>query len=79
MGTLESGKLADLAALDLSAPETQPIHHVHSQLVYSASSRQFTDVWVDGRRVLAHGELTTLDLDATLAAAQGWADRLAAA
>ncbi|MEJ2534732.1 MAG: TRZ/ATZ family hydrolase [Gammaproteobacteria bacterium] len=76
LGSVEPGKLADLAALDLSWPETQPLHHVHSQVVYAASRRQFTDVWVAGRRLLSGGELTTLDLDAVLARAQEWSERM---
>jgi 5-methylthioadenosine/S-adenosylhomocysteine deaminase len=77
VGTIEPGKQADLCALDLSEPETQPLHHVVSQLVYAASRRQFSDVWVAGRRVLNSGRLTTIDLKETTAAARGWQDRLA--
>jgi 5-methylthioadenosine/S-adenosylhomocysteine deaminase len=52
IGSIEAGKQADFCALDLRAPETQPLHHVLSQLVYAASTRQVSDVWVAGRRVL---------------------------
>jgi len=72
VGTIEAGKRADLCAVDLSHPETQPIHHVHSQVVYSAASRQVSDVWVDGARLLRDGALTTLDLEAVLASAEHW-------
>ena len=34
IGSIEPGKQADLCALDLGAPETQPLHHVISQVVY---------------------------------------------
>ncbi|MGD2128080.1 MAG: TRZ/ATZ family hydrolase [Lysobacterales bacterium] len=77
VGTIEPGKQADLCALDLSEPETQPLHHVVSQLVYAASRRQFSDVWVAGRRVLNSGRLTTIDLEETTSAARTWQDRLA--
>lgn len=77
IGSIEPGKQADLCALDLSAPETQPLHHVVSQLVYSASRRQFTDVWVAGNRLLCNSELTTIDLGAVLESAQKWRSRLA--
>jgi 5-methylthioadenosine/S-adenosylhomocysteine deaminase len=77
IGSVEVGKQADLAALDLEAPETRPLHHLHSQLVYAASGRQFTDVWVAGRRLLHAGELTTLDLGEILATADAWARRMA--
>ena len=76
VGSIESGKQADLAALDLSHPETQPLHNVVSQLIYAASSRQFTDVWVAGERLLQAGELTTLDMAAILARAERWRVRM---
>ncbi len=76
-GSIEPGKQADLCALDLNAPETQPLHHVVSQLIYAASRRQFTDVWVAGKRLLDDGELTTIDLDAVLNSARKWRSRLA--
>jgi 5-methylthioadenosine/S-adenosylhomocysteine deaminase len=75
-GSIEVGKEADLCALDLSAPETQPLHHAVSQLIYAASSSQISDVWVAGKRLLSSGELTTLDLPAILAKAEHWRSRL---
>jgi len=76
-GSIEPGKQADLCALDLSAPETQPMHHVVSQLIYAASRRQFTDVWVAGKRLLEGGHLTTIDLDSVIRSARKWQSRLA--
>ena len=76
LGSIEVGKRADLAAMDLSAPETQPLHEVHAQLVYSASSRQFTDVWVEGRRLLAEGEPTSEELRRAAEVGPVWKARL---
>lgn len=76
IGSIEAGKQADLCALDLDHPETQPLHHVVSQVVYSASSRQVSDVWVAGRRLLEQGRLTTIDLDKVLAQAGEWRQRI---
>ena len=77
LGSIEPGKQADLCALDLSAPETQPLHHVVSQIIYSASRRQVSDVWVAGRRLLNSGELTTIDVDEVIHRARAWHTRLA--
>lgn len=77
IGSIEVGKQADLCALNLNSPETQPLHNVVSQLVYAASSRQVSDVWVAGRQLLAEGELTTIDLEAVLDSARKWQARLA--
>ena len=77
IGSIEAGKEADLCAIDLSAPETQPLHHVVSQVIYAASRRQVSDVWVAGRRVLDSGRLTTIDLEETMSRARLWSARLA--
>jgi 5-methylthioadenosine/S-adenosylhomocysteine deaminase len=76
IGSIEPGKEADLCAIDLSCPETQPLHHVVSQVIYAASRRQVSDVWVAGRRVLNSGQLTSIDLEETTNRARLWAARL---
>ena len=77
IGSIEPGKQADLVALDLAQPETQPLHHVVSQVVYAASARQVSDVWVAGRRVLNSGALETIDLEEVMHSAASWQERLA--
>ena len=52
------------------------LYHVISQLVYAASARQISDVWVAGRRVVRRGELTTLDTREVIHKANEWRDRL---
>ncbi len=76
-GSIESGKAADLVCVDLSAPETQPLHHVVSQLVYAAGRQQVSDVWIDGVRKLDGGAVVAIDLDAVLANARQWRERIA--
>jgi 5-methylthioadenosine/S-adenosylhomocysteine deaminase len=78
LGSIEAGKWADLAALDLSFPETQPVHNVISQIAYAANCRQFTDVWVAGKRLLSNGVLTGLDLHGVMEKAEEWRTRIAA-
>jgi 5-methylthioadenosine/S-adenosylhomocysteine deaminase len=62
----------------LRAPETQPLFNVVSQLIYAASSRQFTDVWVAGRRLLDKGKLTSIEIEDVLASAESWRLKLSA-
>jgi len=76
IGSIEPGKSADLAAVRLGEVETAPVHHVVSQLVYAASRRQVSDVWIEGRRVLENGETTTLDADRILQESEQWRRRL---
>ena len=77
IGSLLPGKWADMTAVDLNVPECQPVYNPLSQLVYSASRRQVTDVWVAGQQLLRQGELTRLDLSAILQRAQRWQQRIA--
>ncbi len=76
IGSLEVGKSADIAALDLGDIETQPLFDPISDLVYAGSRHQVSDVWVAGRRLLNKRELTTLDRDDIAARAQAWRERL---
>ena len=78
IGSLTPGKWADITAVDLSGPETQPVHDALSTLVYSADRRQVTDVWVAGRRLLQDRRLTQLDLPAILERVASWGERIAA-
>ena len=77
IGSLEPGKEADVVAIDLSPPETWPVYHPSSQIVYSASAQQVSDVWVAGRRVLEDRRLLTIDLDEVRARAGEWRGRIA--
>lgn len=76
IGSLEVGKAADLAAVDLSAMATTPVHNVISHLVYAASRNQVSDVWVAGRRLVEGGELATLDAERIRAESRQWGMRL---
>ena len=78
-GSIEAGKQADLAAVDLlSHAATQPVYHPVSQLVYSAARHQVTDVWVAGKRKVRDGALTELDLAEVLRDARQWRQKIAA-
>jgi 5-methylthioadenosine/S-adenosylhomocysteine deaminase len=72
LGSIETGKLADLCAVNLQVPESQPSHNIISDLVYSVSRQQVTDVWVAGRRLLNDRVLTTIDESGALAKAGQW-------
>ncbi len=61
MGSLEPGKWADLVAIDLANPETQPLYDPVAQIVYAAGRHQISDVWVGGERLLSERQLTTID------------------
>ncbi|MEM9256094.1 MAG: TRZ/ATZ family hydrolase [Pseudomonadota bacterium] len=78
LGSLEVGKQGDLIAVDLSAPETQPLYHPLSQLVYSCNGSQVTHSWVAGQAIMTERQLVHADTDRLVASAQDWQRRIAA-
>jgi 5-methylthioadenosine/S-adenosylhomocysteine deaminase len=60
VGTLEVGKLADVAVIDATAWSLLPSGDPASRLVYGANARDVRHVVVDGRVVVEHGCLTTV-------------------
>lgn len=77
IGSLEPGKAADLCAVAVNAPETLPLFHPISQLVYTAAGAQVSHVWVDGEALLDNGQLTRIDLPALLTRSRDWQQRIA--
>jgi len=75
-GSLAVGKSADIVAVDLSQPETQPVFHPVSQLVYAAGREQVRHVWIAGRQVLNNRALTTIDLARSMQRASAWRGKI---
>src|SRR5690606_10692290 len=67
VGSIESGKQADLVCIDMDPLETQPLHHVLSQLAYATGRHQVTDVWIAGKAKLRERVLADMDTDALVA------------
>ena len=76
IGSLVVGKWADMVCLDLAAPATQPVHHALSQVVYSASREQVSDVWVAGQSLLRDDESSAQDEADVFERAAAWQARL---
>ena len=76
VGSIEVGKSADIAAIDLSSIENQPVYNPVSQLVYSAGRENVSNVWVAGHHLLKDRELTTLDEKAILEKAAAWQEKI---
>ncbi|MEO7070951.1 MAG: amidohydrolase [Nostocoides sp.] len=66
VGSLEVGKRADIILLDLDRPHLTPVHDVPALLVFAAGRADVTDVFVDGERVLANGQVQGTDEAALL-------------
>jgi 5-methylthioadenosine/S-adenosylhomocysteine deaminase len=72
IGSLETGKDADLFAIDLNAPHLQPLFamcadSLYTALVYCASGKDVTDTMVAGRWLMRDRHIVTLDTAAILA------------
>ncbi len=76
-GSIEPGKWADLACVDLNRLHSQPVYDPVTQLVYTASADQVTDVWIAGKHHLDNGQLTNIDTDHLLRRSSEWRDRFA--
>ena len=76
IGSLVKGKMADITAVDFSAPELSPCYDPVSHLVYSAGREHVSHVWVDGKILVKEGRLTTLNEQEILAKALFWEDRI---
>jgi 5-methylthioadenosine/S-adenosylhomocysteine deaminase len=76
IGSLIAGKQADIVAVDLSALDALPCYDPVSHLVHAVGREAVTDVWVAGRRVVAHRTLQTADEAALAASARLWQERL---
>ncbi len=63
IGSLEAGKLADIVLHDTDRPEWRPLLNVANQLVWSADGRGVHTVFVDGKKVVEDGRMTTIDED----------------
>jgi 5-methylthioadenosine/S-adenosylhomocysteine deaminase len=76
-GSLEPGKLADLAAVNLAGIATAPMYDPVSHLTHVAGRECITDVWVGGEHVVAERRLRTVDQATLLARTRAWQQQLA--
>jgi 5-methylthioadenosine/S-adenosylhomocysteine deaminase len=63
IGSLEAGKQADIAILDLNGLHEGPVNSAVGAVVLNGSSSAVTDVLVAGNTVKRHGKLVGIDVD----------------
>jgi 5-methylthioadenosine/S-adenosylhomocysteine deaminase len=76
IGSLEVGKRADIAIIDLQQPKTQPVYDVTSAIVYAASGNSVTTTICDGRILMRDRKVLTVDVPATLAKAREYRQKV---
>jgi 5-methylthioadenosine/S-adenosylhomocysteine deaminase len=78
IGTVETGKAADLILLDLNQPHLTPLYHVASHLVYAASGADVSSVIINGKLVLHQRKFVHVDLADIMRCAQDIGKTIAA-
>jgi 5-methylthioadenosine/S-adenosylhomocysteine deaminase len=76
VGSLESGKAADVIAIDLSELANQPSDATADSVLFAATRQQVSDVWIGGRAAVANGRLLSFDAEELLALSRQWQERL---
>jgi 5-methylthioadenosine/S-adenosylhomocysteine deaminase len=76
LGTIAVGTRADLVVLDPSSPSLAPAYDPVATAVYAASRADVRWVVAGGRVVVDDRELTTIDVDAAIAAVRGLGPRI---
>ncbi|MBO7354156.1 MAG: amidohydrolase [Lachnospiraceae bacterium] len=61
LGELREGYKADIAIIDLKVPQLQPNNNLISALIYSANGSEVDTVIVNGKILMEHKVLTTID------------------
>lgn len=80
-GTIEVGKKADFILVETQNAHMQPIQlgvveNVTSALIYNATGKDVTDVFVDGKHVVSQGKLLTVDLDEIINKVKGALEKI---
>jgi 5-methylthioadenosine/S-adenosylhomocysteine deaminase len=61
IGSLEVGKRADVVVLEMEAIDQVPLSSIYSALVYATKANDVCDLIVEGRVLMRHRQLTTID------------------
>lgn len=78
IGSLETGKQADIVAIDLNHVSMQPVYDPIAQVVYSATRQQVADVWVAGQHQVENHQLCNMDDQNLTLLADSWGQKISA-
>lgn len=77
VGSLETGKCADITAIDLGAMELVPCYQPLSHIAYAVGREHVSHVWVAGNLRVREGQLIDLDSADIAARAAFWHSKIA--
>jgi 5-methylthioadenosine/S-adenosylhomocysteine deaminase len=63
IGSIETGKKADLAIINLEKPHLCPVYNESSHLVYAVKSSDVETVIINGKIIMENRKLTTLNVE----------------
>ncbi|MCX5848662.1 MAG: amidohydrolase [Deltaproteobacteria bacterium] len=66
IGSIETGKKADIILVDMNQPHLTPLYNCYSQLVYAARGADVKTSIINGRVVMKDRQLRTIDLHAAM-------------
>jgi 5-methylthioadenosine/S-adenosylhomocysteine deaminase len=78
IGSLETGKKADLVLISLDEPNAAPMYDIYSQLAYSLKASDVQTVVIGGKVVMRDRKLLTLNEPEILAKARDYGRKIAA-
>lgn len=76
IGSIETGKKADLAVINFKKPHLCPLYDETSHLVYSAKAADVETVIINGKTVMENRKLTKLNIERIIGAAERARSRL---
>ena len=76
IGSLESGKRADLISIRLDRPNAVPLYNVYSQMVYALKGSDVEDVMVNGKLLVKDAQPLTLNAAQIEAKAREYRDQV---
>ncbi|HNZ64696.1 MAG TPA: amidohydrolase [Smithella sp.] len=66
IGSIETGKQADIILVDMNQPHLTPVYHYYSQLVYAARGADVKTSIVNGKVIMKDRRLLTIDVQTAM-------------
>jgi 5-methylthioadenosine/S-adenosylhomocysteine deaminase len=66
IGSIETGKKADMILMDMNQPHLTPLYHYYSQLVYATRGADVKTSIINGRVVMKDRQLQTIDVQTAM-------------
>jgi 5-methylthioadenosine/S-adenosylhomocysteine deaminase len=76
IGTISSGKEADIVIASLNRPHLTPIYDIYSHITYAMRPSDIETVLIRGRVIVEDGRLLTMDEDEILSKAEKWQQKI---